>query len=91
MVDKTKLAIDGGSAGGFTAMAVMVYRDTFHAGVSYFGVSDLENLAKITHKFEARYLDQMIGKLPENRDKYTERSPITHPERIKGTNSFRKV
>ena len=80
LADGERLAIDGGSAGGFTTLAVLTFRDVFHAGASYYGVSDLEALAKDTHKFESRYLDSLIGPYPERRDIYEERSPINHTE-----------
>lgn len=75
-VDGNRLAIRGGSAGGYTTLAVLTFRDDFHAGASHYGVSDLEALAKETHKFESRYLDQLIGPYPEKADLYKERSPI---------------
>ena len=74
--DERRLAIDGGSAGGFTTLAALTFRDVFAAGASYYGVSDLEALALDTHKFESRYLDRLIGSYPEQRDLYLERSPI---------------
>lgn len=74
--DKDRLAIRGGSAGGFTTLAALAFTDVFKAGASHYGVSDLEALAKETHKFESRYLDSLIGPYPEKRDIYTERSPI---------------
>jgi len=77
-VDIKRLAIDGGSAGGFTTLAVLAFRKVFAAGCSNYGVSDLEALAKETHKFESRYLDNLIGKYPEERDIYLARSPIHH-------------
>lgn len=82
LVDGKRLAVDGGSAGGYTTLAVLTFRDVFKAGASYFGVSDLEALAKETHKFESRYLDSMIGPYPERRDRYVERSPLYHIERM---------
>ena len=75
-VDGDRLAIRGGSAGGYTTLAVLTFRDLFKAGASYFGVSDPEALAKETHKFESRYLDGLIGPYPERRDLYIERAPI---------------
>ena len=76
LVDGDRLAISGGSAGGYTALAALTFRDTFQAGASYYGVSDLEALAKDTHKFESRYLDRLIGKYPEEKAIYQERSPV---------------
>jgi dipeptidyl aminopeptidase/acylaminoacyl peptidase len=77
-VDADRLAIRGGSAGGYTTLAALAYRDTFAAGASLFGVADLEALATETHKFESRYLDGLIGPYPARRDVYIERSPIHH-------------
>ena len=76
LADPQKLAIAGGSAGGFTTLAALTFRDTFQAGASYYGVSDLEALARDTHKFEARYLDRLIGTYPDQQEIYIERSPI---------------
>jgi dipeptidyl aminopeptidase/acylaminoacyl peptidase len=73
-----RLAIRGGSAGGYTTLAALAFRDTFAAGASHYGVADLEALATETHKFESRYLDGLIGPYPEERDRYVERSPIHH-------------
>jgi len=75
-VDGNKLAIRGGSAGGYTVLAALAFQNVFKAGTSYFGISDLEILAKDTHKFESRYLDQLIGPYPEMKDVYLQRSPI---------------
>ena len=76
--DPERLAIDGGSAGGYTTLAALTFHDVFKAGTSLYGVSDLEALAKETHKFESRYLDSLVGPYPERRDLYVERSPINH-------------
>ena len=76
--DPERLAIDGGSAGGYTTLAALTFRDVFQAGTSLYGVSDLEALAKETHKFESRYLDSLVGPYPDRRDLYQERSPINH-------------
>ncbi len=75
-VDRERLAIRGGSAGGFTTLAALTFRDVFKAGCSRYGVSDLEALAKETHKFESRYLDSLLGPYPEQIDVYKARSPI---------------
>ncbi|MEQ3554001.1 prolyl oligopeptidase family serine peptidase [Pseudonocardia nematodicida] len=78
-VDPARLAIRGGSAGGFTTLAALAREDTpFSAGADHFGVADLEALARDTHKFESRYLDGLVGPYPAERDVYVERSPITH-------------
>ncbi len=75
-VDGDRLVIAGGSAGGYTTLCALTFRDVFRAGASYYGVSDLEVLATDTHKFESRYLDSIIGPYPEARELYRARSPI---------------
>jgi dipeptidyl aminopeptidase/acylaminoacyl peptidase len=75
-VDGERLAIRGSSAGGYTTLCALTFRNIFKAGASYYGISDLEALAKETHKFEARYLDRLIGPYPERQDIYRNRSPI---------------
>jgi dipeptidyl aminopeptidase/acylaminoacyl peptidase len=77
-LDPGRLIIRGGSAGGYTTLCALVFDDVFKAGASYYGVSDLEALARETHKFESRYLDNLIGPYPERQDLYVERSPIHH-------------
>jgi dipeptidyl aminopeptidase/acylaminoacyl peptidase len=81
-VDNNRLAIRGGSAGGYTTLCALTFRDLFKVGASHYGISDLEALAKDTHKFESRYLDGLIGPYPERRDLYVERSPIHFTERL---------
>jgi len=81
-VDGNRLAIRGGSAGGYTTLCALTFRNIFKAGASYFGLSDLETFVKDTHKFESRYLDRLIGPYPERRDLYKERSPIHFVDRI---------
>jgi len=81
-VDGDRLMITGGSAGGYTTLCALTFRDTFNAGASHYGVSDAEALAKETHKFESRYLDGLIGPYPEKRDVYVARSPINFTERL---------
>ena len=78
IVDGQRLAIDGGSAGGFTTLACLTTRKTFRAGTSFYGVADLTALAQDTHKFESRYLDGLVGPYPECKSVYDERSPINH-------------
>ncbi|HSP64119.1 MAG TPA: S9 family peptidase, partial [Pyrinomonadaceae bacterium] len=81
-VDGNRLMIDGGSAGGYTTLCALTFRDVFKAGASHYGVSDAEALAKETHKFESRYLDNLIGPYPERRDLYRRRSPINFAENL---------
>ena len=81
-VDGNRLAIRGGSAGGYTTLCALTFRDAFKAGASQYGISDLEALAKDTHKFESRYLDRLIGPYPERRDLYIARSPIHFTDRL---------
>ncbi|NEO59935.1 MAG: S9 family peptidase [Moorea sp. SIO4G2] len=82
LVDGERLAIAGGSAGGYTTLAALTFRDVFKAGASYYGISDLEVLAKDTHKFESRYLDGLIGPYPERKDLYQQRSPIHFTDQL---------
>jgi dipeptidyl aminopeptidase/acylaminoacyl peptidase len=82
LADRARLAIRGGSAGGYTTLRALTESDVFAAGASHYGVGDLEALAKDTHKLESRYLDSLIGPYPESRDLYVERSPIHHPEQL---------
>ena len=77
-IDPNRLVIRGSSAGGYTTLCALVFHEVFKAGASYYGVSDLEALAQETHKFEARYLDQLVGPYPERKDLYITRSPIHH-------------
>ncbi len=81
-VDPNRLIITGGSAGGYTTLCALTFRNRFKAGASHFGVSDAEALARDTHKFESRYLDGLLGPYPERRDIYLERSPINFSERL---------
>jgi dipeptidyl aminopeptidase/acylaminoacyl peptidase len=81
-VDAKRLIITGGSAGGYTTLCALTFRDRFSAGASHFGVSDAEALARDTHKYESRYLDNLMGPYPKRRDVYFERSPINFAERL---------
>ena len=80
--DPERLAIRGGSAGGYTTLAALTFTGMFRAGASYYGIGDLETLARDTHKFEARYLDSLIGPYPQQRALYRQRSPINHVEQL---------
>jgi dipeptidyl aminopeptidase/acylaminoacyl peptidase len=81
-VDPKRMAIRGGSAGGYTTLCALVFHDVFSAGASHYGVGDLEALARDTHKYESRYLDRLIAPYPEGIDVYRERSPIYFTDRI---------
>lgn len=81
-VDGARLAIRGASAGGFTTLSALTSHRVFHAGASYYGVSDLEALARDTHKFESHYLDRLIGPYPARRELYLDRSPIQHADKL---------
>jgi len=82
LVDSTRLAIRGGSAGGYTTLCALAFRNVFHAGASYYGVSDLEAMHRDTHKFESQYDQRLIGPWPERSDLYRERSPVHFADRI---------
>lgn len=81
-VNAERIAIRGGSAGGYTTLCALTFRNFFKAGASHYGIGDLEALATDTHKFESRYLDRLIGPYPAARALYRERSPIHHTERL---------
>ncbi len=81
-VDGSRLAIRGSSAGGYTTLCSLVFHDVFSAGASYYGVADLEMLATDTHKFEAHYLDTLIGPFPQEKELYRARSPIHFVDRL---------
>ncbi|KAF6265687.1 Alpha/Beta hydrolase protein [Scenedesmus sp. NREL 46B-D3] len=82
LVDGSRLCIDGGSAGGYTTLAALAFRDVFNAGASHYGVADAELLAQHTHKFESRYLDLLIGPYPADKELYQQRSPIHSADKI---------
>jgi dipeptidyl aminopeptidase/acylaminoacyl peptidase len=82
-VDAARLAIRGGSAGGYTTLCALAFHDVFAAGASYYGVADAEALARDTHNFESRYLDSLIGPWPEEAERYRARSPLHAADRIR--------
>jgi dipeptidyl aminopeptidase/acylaminoacyl peptidase len=82
LVDRDRMIIRGGSAGGFTTLAALAFRDVFAAGVSYYGIGDLEAMVLDTHKFESRYLDSLVGPYPEAIDVYRGRSAIHHVDKL---------
>ncbi|MDT7807275.1 MAG: hypothetical protein QOJ70_1088 [Acidobacteriota bacterium] len=81
-VDGARCVITGGSAGGYTTLNALTFRDTFRAGASHYGVSDLTVFVGDTHKFESRYLERLIGPYPERADLYRERSSINFTDRL---------
>jgi dipeptidyl aminopeptidase/acylaminoacyl peptidase len=82
LVDPSKIVIRGRSAGGYTTLAALAFTNVFCAGTSIYGVSDIAALAHDTHKFESRYMDQLVGALPQFQDVYDRRSPINNLETI---------
>ncbi|MEO5884616.1 MAG: prolyl oligopeptidase family serine peptidase, partial [Candidatus Limnocylindrales bacterium] len=81
-VDAERLAIEGGSSGGFTALAALAFRDVFTAGISQYGIGDLATLAADTHKFESRYMDRLVGPYPAMAERYRQRSPIHYIDEV---------
>lgn len=81
-VDGNRTCISGGSAGGYTTLCALTFRQTFKAGASYYGISDLEALARDTHKFESRYEDRLVGPWPAAKEVYFSRSPLNFPSGI---------
>ncbi|MEO7391858.1 MAG: S9 family peptidase, partial [Ramlibacter sp.] len=81
-VNPQRLAIRGGSAGGYTTLCALTFRNFFHGGASHYGIGDLDALARDTHKFESRYLDRLIGPYPAAQALYRERSPINFTDRL---------
>ena len=82
LADGERLMITGGSAGGYTTLCALTFRNDFAAGASHYGVSDAETLAQETHKFESRYLERLIGPYPQRADLYRQRSPIHFTDRL---------
>jgi dipeptidyl aminopeptidase/acylaminoacyl peptidase len=82
LADPDRIVITGGSAGGYTTLMAMGVSDVFAAGISEFGVADLVTFHDDTHKFESRYDEYLVGKWPEEKERYRERSPVTHADKI---------
>jgi dipeptidyl aminopeptidase/acylaminoacyl peptidase len=82
LVDVDRLAIRGGSAGGYTTLCALTFSDVFSAGSSYYGISDLTTFVDDTHKFESRYVDSLVGPYPESAEIYEQRSPLQHLENL---------
>jgi dipeptidyl aminopeptidase/acylaminoacyl peptidase len=82
LVDPQRVAVRGSSAGGYSVLAALTFRNSFTAGASLYGIGDLRLLAEDTHKFESRYLDQLIGPYPEAAAVYRARSPLHHVDQL---------
>jgi dipeptidyl aminopeptidase/acylaminoacyl peptidase len=82
LVDADRMVISGGSAGGYTTLCALTFRDVFKAGASYYGIGDLEALAKDTHKFESRYLERLVAPYPSGAAVYHDRSPLYFTDRL---------
>ncbi|MEU8249320.1 prolyl oligopeptidase family serine peptidase [Nonomuraea sp. NPDC048916] len=82
--DAARIAVRGGSAGGWTTVAALVHSDVFAGGVAHYAITDPEGWAAETHDFESRYLDGLIGPLPETRQRYIDRSPLLNAARASG-------
>ena len=82
LADPDRMAIRGGSAGGYTTLAALCFKDAFTAGTSFYGLGDLEGFAAVTHKFESQYDTYLLGPYPEEAGRYRERSPNNHANRI---------
>ncbi|MDO5745231.1 MAG: prolyl oligopeptidase family serine peptidase, partial [Micrococcaceae bacterium] len=82
VADKNRLAIEGGSAGGWTVLSALTTTEIFSAGISRYGVSDLVGLVRDTHDFESRYMESLVGPYPEAAELYAQRAPINHVQDI---------
>lgn len=82
LIDGDRMAIRGGSAGGYTTLCALTFHDAFKAGMSRYGVADLVSLSQDSHKFEIRYLDSVVGAYPEKADVYQQRSPVNHTDQL---------
>jgi dipeptidyl aminopeptidase/acylaminoacyl peptidase len=82
LADRARIVASGGSAGGYTTLCLLTFRDELAAGASHYGIGDLEALARDTHKFESRYTDWLVGPWPAASERYRARSPIHHTSRL---------
>ena len=82
LVDSSRVAIKGGSAGGYTTINALTFHDRFAVGATYYGIADLSVFIDDTHKFESKYLESLIGKYPEEKEIYYERSAINFTDQL---------
>lgn len=82
LIDPNRAVISGGSAGGYTVLGALTFKDVFKAGASYYGVADVKALCDDTHKFESRYIDQLIGPIETHAEVYQQRSAIHNAEKL---------
>lgn len=82
LADPERLLISGGSAGGWTVLSALTSTDVFAAGASYYGVAELSAFVTETHDFESRYIDGLVGPLPQARDLYERRAPLNNLQRL---------
>lgn len=83
LADPNKLIIRGSSAGAYCTLAALTFRNTFKAGTSYYGISDLKLLAETCHKFESHYVQQLLNESDLSQPVYRQRSPLFHAEQLK--------
>ncbi len=88
LADGERVIVKGGSAGGYTVLCCLAFRDVFAAGASYYGISELAGLAETTHKFESRYHETLVGKWPAEEALFAERSPLGSAERVTAPTVF---
>ena len=88
LADADRLIVKGGSAGGYSVLCCLAYGTEFAAGASYYGIGNLLDLVRSTHKFESRYLDRLIGPLPDSAALYEERSPLHAVDRVTSPVAF---
>ena len=88
LADRNRVVVKGGSAGGYSAICCVAFRDEFAAGASYYGIGDLCDLATNTHKFESRYHETLVGAWPEQRARFEQRSPLKAADRIEAPMVF---
>jgi len=82
-IDPAKAIIKGRSSGGFSVFSAIMNSDTFAIGSSYYGIGDLEAMAKDTHRFEKHYFDRLIAPYPKEKEEYIKRSPVSHAEKLR--------